>query len=217
MKKKSYLLPALLAILIIGLIIGFARSNAGAPQQTAVQPAADGGAALTLIEPDDPPTAQPAETPAPTEKPVEPPAPSEKPAETPTPTEKPAETPTPTEKPAVAEDGKYDSKDDVALYLHIYGHLPSNFVTKSAARKAGWSGGSLDPYFPGCSIGGDVFQNREESLPSAPGRTYYECDIGTTGRKSRGAKRIVFSNDGLIYYTNDHYDSFTLLSGEYLT
>ena len=59
--------------------------------------------------------------------------------------------------------------------------------------------------------GGDVFQNREGLLPKVKGRTYYECDIGTTGKKSRGSKRIVFSNDGLIYYTDDHYESFTLL------
>ncbi len=115
---------------------------------------------------------------------------------------------------APAEDGQYDARDDVARYLAAYGHLPSNYVTKSVARKAGWSGGSLEPYFPGCSIGGDVFQNREGSLPDAPGRVYYECDIDTRGKKSRGEKRLIFSNDGLIYYTDDHYETFTLLAGE---
>ena len=112
---------------------------------------------------------------------------------------------------SVQEDGWYDSKEEVALYLHTYGHLPSNYVTKREARNAGWEGGSLERFFPGCSIGGDVFRNLEEQLPKARGRTYYECDIDTAGQKSRGAKRIIFSNDGLIYYTDDHYESFTLL------
>ena len=126
-------------------------------------------------------------------------------------TEAPSEDPT--EAP-IDENGTYTSKDDVALYIHTYGHLPSNFVTKSEARKKGWEGGSLEDYFPGCSIGGDVFGNREGILPTKKGRTYYECDIDTKGKKSRGAKRIVFSNDGLIYYTEDHYETFTLLYGE---
>ena len=115
---------------------------------------------------------------------------------------------------AIDEDGEYTSKDDVALYIYTYGHLPSNFVTKSEARAKGWEGGSLEDYFPGCSIGGDVFGNREGILPKKKGRTYYECDIDTKGKKSRGAKRIVFSDDGLIYYTDDHYETFTLLYGE---
>ena len=129
-------------------------------------------------------------------------------------TKKPTETtPEPTEA-AIDENGTFTSKDDVALYIHTYGHLPSNFVTKTEARNAGWEGGSLEDYFPGCSIGGDVFGNREGILPKKNGRTYYECDIDTMGKKSRGAKRIVFSNDGLIYYTEDHYETFTLLYGE---
>ncbi len=114
----------------------------------------------------------------------------------------------------IDEDGTYTSKDDVALYIHTYGHLPKNFVTKSEARAKGWEGGSLEDYFPGCSIGGDKFGNREGVLPKKNGRTYTECDIDTKGKKSRGAKRIVFSNDGLIYYTDDHYETFTLLYGE---
>ena len=112
---------------------------------------------------------------------------------------------------SVEENGRYDSKEEVALYLHTFGHLPSNYVTKKEARKAGWESGSLEYYFPGCSIGGDVFQNREGLLSKASGRTYYECDIDTAGQRSRGSKRIVYSSDGLIYYTADRYESFTLL------
>ena len=58
------------------------------------------------------------------------------------------------------------------------------------------------------------FGNREGLLPDAPGRTWTECDINTLGASGRGAERIVFSNDGLIYYTPDHYESFTLLYGQ---
>ena len=115
---------------------------------------------------------------------------------------------------ALPEDGSYDSKEDVALYLHLYGHLPGNYITKKEAEALGWTGGSLEPYAPGKCIGGSRFGNYEGLLPGADGRRWTECDIDTIGAKSRGAKRIVFSNDGLIYYTDDHYASFTLLYGE---
>lgn len=111
-------------------------------------------------------------------------------------------------------DGSYTTAEDVALYLHTYGRLPENFMTKSEARELGWEGGGLEVFAPGMCIGGDRFGNYEGLLPEADGRTYYECDIDTLGEDSRGAKRIVFSNDGLIYYTEDHYESFTLLYGE---
>ena len=117
----------------------------------------------------------------------------------------------PETKAAIDENGKYYSKDEVALYIHTYGHLPSNFITKKEAKAAGWTGGSLEPWFPGCVIGGDYFGNYEGLLPKKKGRTYYECDIDTKGRRSRGARRIIFSNDGYIYYTDDHYESFTEL------
>ncbi len=115
--------------------------------------------------------------------------------------------------PPLDEDGFYYSKEAVSRYLHEYGKLPRNFITKSDARKLGWDGGSVETYKPGYAIGGDVFSNREGLLPKADGRIYYECDIDTNGGKARGAKRIVFSNDGLIYYTDDHYENFTLLYG----
>lgn len=110
--------------------------------------------------------------------------------------------------------GVYDSKDDVALYIHLYGHLPPNYITKKEAEALGWSGGSLEKYATGKCIGGGYFGNYEDKLPKKKGRKYYECDIDTLGAKSRGAKRIVYSNDGLIYYTDDHYNTFTLLYGE---
>lgn len=118
------------------------------------------------------------------------------------------------EESVLNEDGSYTTKEDVALYIHTYGKLPNNFITKDKARDLGWEGGSLEDYAPGMCIGGDRFGNYEGLLPDAPGRKWTECDIDTLGRDSRGAKRIVFSNDGLIYYTDDHYESFALLYGE---
>ena len=120
----------------------------------------------------------------------------------------------PDETAQIDEDGSYTTKDDVALYIHTYGHLPDNFITKKDAQALGWPSGSLEPYAPGKCIGGSRFGNYEGLLPEADGRTYTECDIDTLGADSRGAKRIVFSNDGLIYYTEDHYKSFELLYGE---
>ena len=108
--------------------------------------------------------------------------------------------------------GSYTTKEDVALYIHLYNDLPLNFMTKKQARDLGWEGGSLEPVAPGMCIGGDYFGNYEGLLPQD--REYTECDIDTLGAKSRGAKRIVFSDDGLIYYTEDHYESFELLYGE---
>ena len=109
----------------------------------------------------------------------------------------------------LSPEGSYTSKEDVALYLWVYGCLPDNFMTKKQAQALGWSGGSLEPYAPGCCIGGDSFGNYEGLLPEGP--KYTECDIDTMGAKSRGAKRIVFSSDGYIYYTEDHYESFTVI------
>ena len=115
----------------------------------------------------------------------------------------------------VEEDGTYTSKEEVAAYLHLYGHLPDNYITKSKAKKLGWvsSEGNLGKVAPGKSIGGDRFGNYEQLLPEKKGREYFECDIDFTGGR-RNAKRIIYSSDGLIYYTEDHYKTFELLYGE---
>lgn len=114
----------------------------------------------------------------------------------------------------VTEDGTYDSKAEVAEYIHTYGHLPSNYITKKEAESLGWSGGSLRDVAPGKCIGGDRFGNYEGRLPAKKGRTYYECDIDTLNWKNRGSRRIIYSNDGLIFYTGDHYETFEQLYGE---
>lgn len=115
---------------------------------------------------------------------------------------------------SIDPEGWYYSAFDVSLYLDCYGHLPGNYITKDEARELGWEGGSVEEYAPGYAIGGDRFGNREGLLPEEPGRVYYECDVDTKGEETRGSHRLVYSNDGLIYYTSDHYESFTLLYGE---
>ena len=103
----------------------------------------------------------------------------------------------------------YYDVPNVVLYLEVYDELPPNYITKSEAKALGWEGGSVDQYKEGAAIGGDTFGNREGLLPAADGRSYTECDIDTHGYDSRGAKRLIFSNDGLYFYTSNHYESFS--------
>ncbi len=109
---------------------------------------------------------------------------------------------------AVTEGAYYYDLEHVVLYLDRYGVLPDNYITKDEARALGWEGGSVENYLDGAAIGGDRFGNREGLLPKAAGRSYTECDIDTDGQSSRSAKRLVFSNDGLYFYTEDHYETF---------
>lgn len=115
----------------------------------------------------------------------------------------------------VDENGWYSSKEEVALYLQTYGELPDNYITKKEAFELGWDSkaGNLWEVADGMSIGGDKFGNREGLLPKESGRQYYECDIDYEGG-FRNSKRIVYSNDGLIYYTEDHYESFEVIDDE---
>lgn len=109
----------------------------------------------------------------------------------------------------IEEGGWYDSMEEVAVYLATYEALPENYMTKAEAQALGWVSGqkNLWKVAYGCSIGGDRFGNYEGILPDARGRKWTECDIDFGGG-ARNAKRIVFSNDGLIYYTDDHYATF---------
>jgi len=206
MKRNTRITALLLAfVLLAGLLT--------ACTQKQVETGLDIASALLESLPDSSEAPQSTAAPAAESKPAAAATPAPSAAPTPAPTAAP--TPAPTEEPApvLDPDGTYTTKEDVALYIYTYGHLPGNFITKKEAEAAGWPGGKLEPYCPGKCIGGDRFGNREGLLPSAKGRTWTECDINTLGAKSRGAERIVFSNDGLIYYTGDHYEHFELLYG----
>jgi len=99
------------------------------------------------------------------------------------------------------------SMECVSAHIRRTGSLPQNFITKKQAGELGWQGGDLWRYARGKSIGGDRFGNFERRLPDKKGRIWRECDIEYRGGP-RGAKRLIFSNDGLIFYTADHYESF---------
>ena len=116
------------------------------------------------------------------------------------------------EEPLIDENETYTDPYQVAEYIHTYDQLPSNYLTKKEASNLGWESdkGNLWDVTDEMSIGGDKFGNREGLLPKSDGRQYYECDVNYEGGY-RGAERIVFSNDGLIFYTDDHYNSFTQL------
>lgn len=109
----------------------------------------------------------------------------------------------------VQEEGWYDSLEEVAVYLTQFGELPGNYLTKREAQALGWESrlGNLWDVAQGCSIGGDRFGNYEGLLPEGKGRRWTECDIDYEGGY-RGGERLIFSNDGLLYYTQDHYASF---------
>lgn len=111
--------------------------------------------------------------------------------------------------PSVWEGEYYYDLESVVLYLDAYGQLPDNYITKKEAQNLGWQGGSVEKYLEGAAIGGDRFGNREGLLPKEQGRSYTECDLNTDGADSRGAERLVFSNDGLYFYTGDHYETFS--------
>ncbi len=159
----------------------------------------------------------PTASPEPTETPV-PATPTPEPTATVAPTSTPEPTKTPTPEPTksplelVEEDGVYSTPDLVAAYIYTFHKLPSNFITKNEASKLGWNSkeGNLWDVTDEMSIGGDKFGNYEGLLPKAKGRQWYECDVNYYGGY-RGAERILYSNDGLIYYTDDHYESFTQL------
>ena len=214
MNRRSWAL-VLAALLALGILAGCA---APAPDSRSVQEDA-----LQLIEDSTQETAMPTqiaevelsaeptqEEPAAEPEEAEPapePETSAPPEETSEPETAPEATPEP--EPTVDEDGEYTAPEDVALYIHTFGHLPDNFITKNQARDLGWdnSRGNLWDVAPGKSIGGDRFGNYEGLLPDG---SYRECDVNYEGGY-RGAERLIYGQDGSVYYTNDHYKSFTQL------
>lgn len=108
--------------------------------------------------------------------------------------------------------GPIIAPQDIADYLFAHGQLPDNFITKNQAKQLGWDNQQnyVSDAAPGKSIGGDRYGNYEGTLPVVKGRTYYEADANyVKGRRS--AQRIVYSTDGHVYYTEDHYATFTEL------
>ena len=111
--------------------------------------------------------------------------------------------------PPEEEAGPVTEPQAIADYLFKHGELPENFITKEEAQDLGWdsSRNYVSDVAPGKSIGGDRFGNYEGQLPKARGRKFFECDANYTGGK-RGPERIVYSSDGRVWYTKDHYGTF---------
>ena len=197
MRNKKLLRIVLLVVLI--LVFTYISRRLSENQDTAPTAASDGALTLVTEAPQTAATA-PTKTPAPdsaltlaTEAPQTPaPAPEETPEALPT------------------EDGSYTDVEDVAYYLHTYGHLPDNYITKAEAEDAGWNSyeGNLWDVAYGMSIGGDRFGNYEGQLPK--GERYYEADVNYEGGY-RGGERIIYTDDGDVWYTADHYESFEKL------
>ena len=198
---KKLLLPLVLSA---SFLVSGCRKKPAEPVQPAVPDIIEATLAPSAI-----PSSKPEQTAFPEVTPDTAPEPSAEPSPS-------AEAePENTEEPAASlpEDTRCDDKDCVALYVYTYGHLPSNYMTKKEARKRGWQSGALSAMLKGMAIGGDRFGNMEGYLPDE--YRYYECDIDTIGKKKRGAKRIIFAEGGVVvYYTEDHYETFELLYGE---
>lgn len=113
------------------------------------------------------------------------------------------------QKTKLEKDGTYTDKDDVIRYIHEYGHLPSNYITKKEARDLGWSDGAdnLSEVAPGKNIGGDEYGNSDKMLPEEEGRVFYECDVNVEPGE-RGEEKVIYTNDGQIFYTGDNMETF---------
>ncbi len=236
MDKKNNILRSVLIAVIAGVLLSLGKgirhtSSVYGDLSTSVSPTATAAVtevaqvvteapettAEVTVTPTETPTVAVEVTATPTEAPPVTVEVTATPTEAPPATAEAAATPpatvtdVPVEAPAVTIDpgGIYTSAEDVALYIHSYGTLPGNFITKKEAKDLGWSGGSLEGFAPGKCIGGDYFGNYEGLLPDTD--DYHECDIDTLGKNSRGAKRLIYSSDGRIYYTEDHYSSFKQL------
>lgn len=198
----------LAALLVLGALAGCGGSPSGTtPTGRESQVAAESQAATETQAETESQAAVEAQTETESQTAAESQAKAESPAE--------AEPTAASESAELDEHGTYTSKEEVALYLHTYGHLPDNYITKKDAQDLGWDNkkGNLWDVAPGMSIGGSHFGNYEKKLPEKKGRKYYECDINFDGGY-RGAERIIYSNDGLVFYTGDHYENFEQLYPE---
>jgi len=214
-KNQVWKYVAIAALLVVAFLVGYIRGNQAQPTPV-VGPA-------PVVEPEPTPEVDPEPVSAPNQAPEADPEPE------PTPSNEtyelvfyPSQTGVdpddvyvygePVGVPSsvsVRKGGEYTSMEEVALYIHTYGTVPSNYVTKTKARNAGWeaSEGNLWEVLPGRSIGGGGWHNDEEVMPGESYDQWYECDIDYEGGY-RGAERLVYSDNGMVFYTPDHYESY---------
>ncbi len=97
----------------------------------------------------------------------------------------------------------------VDWWLKTFGRLPDYYLTTAEARQLGWKAAraNLSIVAPGKMLAGGIYKNNDGHLPTKPGRVWYEADINYTfGHRGKG--RVLYSNDGLIFVTYDHYETF---------
>lgn len=112
-------------------------------------------------------------------------------------------------KAIIAGTATMDGKNGADYWIKNYQILPSNYVSKEHAKSNGWkkSKGNLRKVLPNAIMGGGLFHNDKGKLPDAPGRIWYEADINYTG-SYRNNDRVLYSNDGLLFVTYNHYYTF---------
>jgi len=102
-----------------------------------------------------------------------------------------------------------NGKNGADMWVYLTGQLPDYYITKEQAKALGWKSwkGNLANVAPNKMLNGGIFQNSNKKLPSANGRVWYEADINYTSGYRNG-HRLLYSNDGLLFATYDHYETF---------
>lgn len=108
-----------------------------------------------------------------------------------------------------ADEATKKGLDGADWHLKYNGRLPEYYISKTDAKKLGWKRNEkkLSDVAPSFMMYGGVYKNNNCHLPKKQNRIWYEADIDYSFG-SRNSKRIVFSNDGLIFATYDHYKTF---------
>lgn len=87
--------------------------------------------------------------------------------------------------------------------------LPNYYLSKAELIDTGWKPGKFPSnWVPGKMLAGGIYNNKNQHLPETAGRTWYEADINYYSGK-RNSSRILYSNDGLVFATFDHYSTFS--------
>ena len=101
-----------------------------------------------------------------------------------------------------------DRKNGADSWIKQFDELPEYYITEAELLKLGWRRGkSPAKYAPGKMATMGIYLNGNKHLPTAPGRIWYEADINYYSGK-RNRHRLLWSNDGLIFVTYDHYETF---------
>ena len=101
-----------------------------------------------------------------------------------------------------------NSIDGADWWIANIGELPKYYASYEYALSKGWRPRKWPSNFiPNQMITRGQYFNDDGHLPSAPGRVWFEADINYKLGK-RNSQRVLWSNDGLIFVTYDHYETF---------